>query len=232
MSNVLTIAKRELNAYFTSPIGYIVMIVFITVSVGLFTVPFFSFPVADMRPYFAGIPMMLAILIAAITMRSWAQERSENTWEMLLTFPMKAWELVIGKFVASLVFFLLTLSATATIPIMLAQLGNPDGGVIFSSRDGWRRRKMMARSATSRTTVRRPLRNRPTRAPALTWDQIVRTVAATARAMIHDGGMTGSKIMRQPGVSVSARSRRGGRPRQGGRRGPRGGRGGRRGGRG
>lgn len=133
MSNVLTIAKRELNAYFTSPIGYIVMIVFVTVSVGLFTVPFFSFPVADMRPYFAGIPMMLAILIAAITMRTWAQERSENTWEMLLTFPMKAWELVIGKFVASLIFFLLTLCATATIPVMLIQLGNPDGGVIFSS---------------------------------------------------------------------------------------------------
>ncbi|MFP6582760.1 MAG: Gldg family protein [Candidatus Hydrogenedentota bacterium] len=133
MNNVLTIAKRELNAYFTSPIGYIVMIVFVAVTVVLYMLTFFSFPVADMRPYFASIPMMLSILIAAITMRIWAQERSENTWEMLLTFPMKAWELVIGKFVASLVFFLLTLSATATIPIMLAQLGDPDGGVIFSS---------------------------------------------------------------------------------------------------
>lgn len=133
MSNVLTIAKRELNAYFTSPIGYIFMMVFIAISVGMYTVPFFSFPVADMRPYFGNIPLMLCIFIPAITMRTWAQERSENTWEMLLTFPMKAWELVIGKFLASMIFFLLTLAATATIPVMLVQLGNPDSGVIFSS---------------------------------------------------------------------------------------------------
>lgn len=133
MKNVLTIMKRELNAYFTSPIGYIFMIVYITISVGLYITPFFSFPVADMRPYFGNLPIMLCIFIPAVTMRVWAQERGENTWEMLLTFPMKAWELVIGKFMASTLFFILTLTATATVPVMLSMLGNPDGGVIFSS---------------------------------------------------------------------------------------------------
>ena len=66
-------------------------------------------------------------------MRTWAQERSENTWEMLLTFPMKARELVLGKFLASFVFFVMTLSTTITIPVMLAKLGNPDEGTIVSS---------------------------------------------------------------------------------------------------
>jgi len=133
MKQAMTILKRELNAYFTSPIGYIFMIVFITISVGLFITSFFTFPIADMRPYFTNIPLMLCIFIPAITMRSWAQERSENTWEMLLTFPMKAWELVLGKYLASLFFFFLTLASTVTIPIMLAKLGDPDFGVILSS---------------------------------------------------------------------------------------------------
>ena len=133
MKHVITIAKRELSAYFTSPIGYIFMMVFVTISVGLFITPFFSFPVADMRTYFSSLPLMLCIFIPAITMRSWAQERSENTWEMLLTFPMKAWQLTLGKFVASIVFLSLALAATATIPVMLKVLGEPDMGVIASS---------------------------------------------------------------------------------------------------
>ena len=133
MRNILTIARRELSAYFTSPIGYIFMMVFVGISVGLFTASFFVFPVADVRPYFGNFPLMLCIFVPAVTMRIWAQERSENTWEMLLTFPMKARELVLGKFLASYIFFAMTLAATATIPVMLIKLGNPDQGTIFSS---------------------------------------------------------------------------------------------------
>lgn len=133
MKNILTITKRELSSYYTSPIGYIFMMVFVGISVGLYTAFFFVMPVADVRPYFDNLPLMLCIFIPAVTMRIWAQERSENTWEMLLTFPMTARELVLGKFLASYIFYVLTLSATATIPIMLFQLGNPDNGVVFSS---------------------------------------------------------------------------------------------------
>ena len=133
MKNILTITRRELSAYFTSPIGYIFMIVFVGLSVGMFTASFFILPVADVRPYFGNIPIMLCVFIPAVTMRIWAQERSENTWEMLLTFPMKARELVLGKFLASFLFFVMTLAATATIPVMLVRLGNPDGGTIFSA---------------------------------------------------------------------------------------------------
>ncbi|MDK1021534.1 MAG: Gldg family protein [Candidatus Hydrogenedentes bacterium] len=128
----MTIFRRDLAAYFTSPIGYIFMIVFVTISVGLYITSFFTFPVADMRPFFANFPIMFCVFIPAVTMRVWAEDRKDNTWEMLLTFPMKAWELVLGKFAATLAFFAITLSATFTIPVMISVLGNPDIGPIVS----------------------------------------------------------------------------------------------------
>lgn len=130
MKNVATVARRELAAYYTSPIGYIYMIVFLLITVGLYMTSFFLFPVADMRGYFSSVPVVLCVFIPAVTMRIWAEERKENTWELLLTFPMRAWELVLGKFLAALVFITLTFAATVTIPIMLAVLGNPDNGAI------------------------------------------------------------------------------------------------------
>ena len=131
MRNILSIVRRDLGAYYTSPIGYIFMMVFVTISVGLYITSFFQFPVADMRPYFDNLPLLLCIFIPAVTMRMWAEERKENTWEMLLTFPMKASELVIGKFLASFVFFAITLASTFTVPVMLYSLGNPDTGAVL-----------------------------------------------------------------------------------------------------
>lgn len=132
MRNTLSILRRDLGTYFTSPIGYIFIMVFVTMSVGLYVTSFFLFPVADMRPYFENLPLLLCVFIPAVTMRIWAEERKENTWEMLLTFPMQAWELTIGKFLAALTFYAITLIATFTVPMMLFSLGNPDGGVIVS----------------------------------------------------------------------------------------------------
>lgn len=131
MKNILTIIRRDLGYYFTSPIGYIFMIVFILMSVGLYITSFFMFPQADMRPYFMNLPILLCVFIPAVTMRVWAEERKDNTWEMLLTFPMKSRELVLGKFFATLAFYGLTLAATFTIPLMLFVLGNPDNGAVF-----------------------------------------------------------------------------------------------------
>lgn len=132
MKNILAILRRDLAAYFTTPIGYIFIMVFVTISVGLYITAFFGFPVADMRPYFDNLPLLLCIFIPAVTMRVWAEERKENTWEMLLTFPMQARELVLGKFFAALIFFGITLASTITVPAMLFSLGSPDKGVIFS----------------------------------------------------------------------------------------------------
>ena len=112
MRNIVSILRRDLGAYFTSPIGYIFIMVFVTMSVGLYVTSFFVFPVADMRPYFENLPLLLCIFIPAVTMRIWAEERKENTWEMLLTFPMQAWELTIGKFLAAVIFYVAALAAT------------------------------------------------------------------------------------------------------------------------
>ncbi|HOJ33610.1 MAG TPA: Gldg family protein [Candidatus Hydrogenedentes bacterium] len=131
MNNVLTIFRRDLKAFYTSPIGYIFMIVFLLISVGLYMTTFFAFPVADMRNFFGNLPILLCVFIPAVTMRVWAEERKENTWEMLLTFPMRAWELSLGKFLATFAFFVATLAATLTVPIMLARLGNPDNGAVL-----------------------------------------------------------------------------------------------------
>ncbi len=134
MGNLWTIFRRELNAYYSSAIGYIFMIVFQVLSVGLFMTPFFTFLNADMRSFFGTMPIILGIFLPAVTMRLWAEERKQNTWEMLLTFPMQPHELVLGKFLASLVFFIVALLTTLTIPIMLLALGgNPDLGPIIGA---------------------------------------------------------------------------------------------------
>lgn len=132
MKNMITILRRDLGACFTSPIGYIFMIVYVLISVGLYITSFFTYPIADLRPYFTNLPILLCVFIPAVTMRIWAEERKENTWELLLTFPMKARELVLGKFLACLAFFALTILATFTLPMMLLALGKPDVGPILS----------------------------------------------------------------------------------------------------
>jgi ABC-type transport system involved in multi-copper enzyme maturation permease subunit/ABC-type uncharacterized transport system involved in gliding motility auxiliary subunit len=133
MRNLWTIFRRELAAYYESAIGYIFIIVFLVLSVGLFMTPFFTILSADMRAFFVTLPIILCIFLPAVTMRLWAEERKQNTWEMLLTFPMQPHELVLGKFCASLVFFLSALAGTLTIPLMLAWLGNPDPGPIIGA---------------------------------------------------------------------------------------------------
>jgi ABC-2 type transport system permease protein len=133
MQNLWTIFRRELAAYYTSAIGYIFLMVFLSLSVGLFMTPFFTFLTADMRAFFTTVPILMCIFLPAVTMRLWAEERKQNTWEMLLTFPMQPHELVLGKFAASLTFFLSALAGTLTVPLMLAILGTPDPGPILGA---------------------------------------------------------------------------------------------------
>ena len=120
MRNLRTIFKRDLSAYFSTPVGYIYLIVFLLVSVGLYTIPFFGYPQADMRQFFMTLPIILSVLVPAVTMRVWAEERSENTMELLMTLPMSTGEIVAAKFLASFVFYLIALAGTLTIPAMLA----------------------------------------------------------------------------------------------------------------
>lgn len=131
--NIRTIFGREFKTYFNSPIGYIYIIVFLLINSSLFITPFFLNPQADMRSMFNLLPFLCCVLIPLISMRLWAEDRKENTIEMLLTFPMKPYHLVLGKYLAGLFFFMIALACTWTIPFMLGRLGRPDWGIIFSS---------------------------------------------------------------------------------------------------
>jgi ABC-type transport system involved in multi-copper enzyme maturation permease subunit len=131
--DLFTIFKRENKAYFNSPIAYIFIIVFVLLGNGLFMTQFFIAGRADMRAFFGTLPLILAVFLPAVTMRLWAEEKKGNTLELLLTFPMRTHELVLGKFVASLVFYLVALASTVMIPVMLFFLGKPDLGAMASA---------------------------------------------------------------------------------------------------
>jgi len=131
--DLFTIFKRENKAYFNSVIAYIFIIVFVLLGNGLFMTQFFIVGRADMRPFFGTLPLLLAVFLPAVTMRLWAEEKRGNTLELLLTFPMRTHELVLGKFFASLFFYLVALAATIMIPVMLCVLGKPDVGAMISA---------------------------------------------------------------------------------------------------
>ena len=131
-SNLFIILNRELAAYFNSPIAYIFMVIFTLLNGGLFMTQFFLIGRADMRAFFSTLPFLLSVFLPAVSMRLWAEEKRGNTQELLLTFPMQAHELVLGKFFASFLFYLITLACTFPVPVMLAVLGRPDLGAVLS----------------------------------------------------------------------------------------------------
>lgn len=131
MSNIKTIFNREFAAYFNAPIAYIFIIVFMAVNSGLFMTSFFLSGSADMRGFFSLLPITLVIFIPAITMRLWSEDSKDGTIALLHSFPISSNQLVLGKFLASFVFYLITLAGTLVIPIMIMFLGEPDLGPII-----------------------------------------------------------------------------------------------------
>ena len=131
MNDIQVIFKREFRAYFYSPIAYVFSVIFILLNTGLYMFHFFFFGNADMRAFFSTLPLTLGLIfIPAISMRLWSEENKLGTIELLLTLPMKTESIVLGKFLASLVFYLTALAGTLTIPIVLLALGKPDFGPI------------------------------------------------------------------------------------------------------
>jgi ABC-type transport system involved in multi-copper enzyme maturation permease subunit len=132
MGNIATIFRREFAAYFNSTIAYIFLIVFLALTCLLFMTTFFLQGEASMRGYFDSLPLFLCIFIPLLSMRLWADDKRTGTFEFLMTLPMRSSEVVLGKYLAAMVFFLLALAGTLPIPIMLGILGNPDFGAIVS----------------------------------------------------------------------------------------------------
>ena len=133
LSGIYVILSRELEAYFDAPIAYIYASVFLVLSCSTFMNAFFLNSVLEMAPYFEVLPYLLIPFIPAMTMRTWAEERSQHTFELLMTLPLRSEQIVLGKYLAGLVFYAIVLMGTLPIVLMLVWLGTPDLGLIFAS---------------------------------------------------------------------------------------------------
>ena len=133
MKQILAITRKELNGYFGSPMALIFIGVFLAAM--LFTFfwidTFFARGIADVRSLFRWMPLLLVFLVAALTMRQWSQESAAGTLEILLTLPVRHWQLVIGKFLAVLALVALALLLTISLPITVSILGDLDWGPVI-----------------------------------------------------------------------------------------------------
>ena len=129
---ILTVIKKELRAYFNSAIAVIFLAAFLIAALAMFfwAEKFFARGIADLRPLFEWMPKLLIILVSALSMRQWADERRAGTLEVLLTLPVPRWQLVVGKFLAGMVLIALALGLTLGLPITIAHMGNLDLGPV------------------------------------------------------------------------------------------------------
>jgi ABC-2 type transport system permease protein len=139
LANIKTITKRELGAYFSSPIAYVFLVIFL-VFVGFFTFfvdsgmgTYFTRDDASLVTFFVWHPWFYLFLVPAVGMRLWAEERRVGTLELLMTMPITPWQAIVGKFLASWLFLGLALLLTVPLWITTNYLGQPDNGVIFAT---------------------------------------------------------------------------------------------------
>jgi ABC-2 type transport system permease protein len=132
MKRILTIARKELGAYFGSPMALLFIGAFLVVTLFAFfwVETFFVRNIADVRPLFHWMPVLILFLVAALTMRQWSEEQRVGTLEVLLTLPVRRVELVLGKFLAVMALVGVALGLTLFLPITVAILGNLDWGPV------------------------------------------------------------------------------------------------------
>lgn len=133
-ANITAIMKRELGGYFTSPIAYVFLVIFLLLA-GFFTFTvgsFFERGEASLVSFFTWHPWLYLFLVPAAGMRLWSEERRLGTMELLLTMPIATWHAIVGKFLASWLFLALALALTFPVVITVNYLGDPDNGVIVA----------------------------------------------------------------------------------------------------
>jgi len=129
---IRTIARRELVSYFVSPVAYVFLVIFLLLT-GFFTFTvgnFFERGEASLAAFFVWHPWLFLVLVPAVGMRLWSEERRAGTLELLLTMPVTTWQAILGKFLASWAFLAIALALTFPVVITVNVLGDPDNGVI------------------------------------------------------------------------------------------------------
>jgi len=135
MNNIKAIIKRELNGYFSTPVAYVFIVIFLFLT-GVFTFyigAFYERNQADLEPFFRFHPWLYLFLIPAIAMRLWSEERKSGTIELLMTLPISIGDAVIGKFLAAWCFSGIALALTFPMWLTVSYLGEPDHTVIIAS---------------------------------------------------------------------------------------------------
>ena len=138
MRNIIAITKRELYGYFSTPVAYVFIVIFLFMT-GIFTFyvgSFYERNQADLDPFFNFHPWLYLFLLPAIAMRLWSEERKTGTIELLMTLPVTITEAVVGKFVAAWLFSAVALVLSFPIWITVNYLGDPDNTVILSAYTG------------------------------------------------------------------------------------------------
>ncbi|MEE4173895.1 MAG: ABC transporter permease subunit [Xanthomonadales bacterium] len=130
-----TVMRRELAGYFTTPVAYVFIVIFLVMT-SVFTFylgGFYERGIADLDPFFRFHPWLYLFLVPAISMRLWAEERRSGTIELLLTLPLTLSQAVIGKFLAAWLFLGVCLVLTFPMWLTVNYLGDPDNGAILAA---------------------------------------------------------------------------------------------------
>jgi ABC-2 type transport system permease protein len=135
------IILREIKSFFGSPIGYLVIAIFLIIN-GLFLWVFegdyniLNSGFADLSPFFTLAPWILLFLIPAVTMRSFSDEKKQGTLELLLTKPLSVWQIVNGKFFGAMLLIVLAIIPTIIYVYVISTLGSPEGNIDMGSTVG------------------------------------------------------------------------------------------------
>ena len=135
MNQVFNIMRRELSAYFSTPVAYVFIVIFLILA-GTFTFylgGFYERGIADLEPFFRFHPWLYLFLVPAISMRLWAEERKSGTIELLLSLPLTPLQAVFGKFLAAWLFIGSALILTLPVWVTVNYLGDPDNGSILAA---------------------------------------------------------------------------------------------------
>lgn len=132
MNSFYTVFKREIKSYFTTPVAYVFLVVFLFFSGYLtFKQGFFEIRQADMQAFFLNMPLLFIFLVPATSMRLWSDERRIGSIELLFTLPITVIQAVLGKFFAAWLFLVIALALTFPMVITVCYLGDPDTSLII-----------------------------------------------------------------------------------------------------
>jgi len=128
MNQILLLARKEFRSYFDSPVAYVVITLFLLIAGWQFSTSLFLGNTADLRTLFSIVRFILLFFIPALSMRLISEEKRLGTIELLMTLPIKDWQLVLGKFIAAYLLIVVTILLTIIHYITIEVLGGPDLG--------------------------------------------------------------------------------------------------------